>query len=99
LTAEITEIPFTRSKKSIWQGRTNRVNSQNCSRQLENCDEHQRYQHPLHASIRKNSLDYTTASYHLQKKIADLASVVKPRLAVIDGIIGEEGHEMAGKLV
>ncbi len=35
----------------------------------------------------------------LGKKIADLASVVKPRLAVIDGIIGGEGHERSGKPV
>ncbi len=36
---------------------------------------------------------------HLNEKIADLASVVKPRLAVVDGIIGGEGHETAGKPV
>jgi len=36
---------------------------------------------------------------HLSKKIADLASVVPPKLAVIDGIIGGEGHETAGKPV
>jgi len=35
----------------------------------------------------------------LSKKIADLASLVKPRLAVIDGIIGGEGHELAGRSV
>jgi len=35
----------------------------------------------------------------LGKKIADLASLVKPRLAVIDGIIGGEGHELAGRPV
>jgi len=35
----------------------------------------------------------------LSKKIADLVSLVKPRLAVIDGIIGGEGHELAGKPV
>jgi len=35
----------------------------------------------------------------LGRKIADLASVVKPRLAVIDGIIGGEGHELSGKPV
>ncbi len=35
----------------------------------------------------------------LSKKIADLASLVKPRLAVIDGIIGGEGHELAGRPV
>jgi uncharacterized protein (DUF362 family) len=36
---------------------------------------------------------------HLNEKIADLASVVKPRLAVVDGVIGGEGHETAGKPV
>ena len=35
----------------------------------------------------------------LSKKIADLVSLVKPKLAVIDGIIGGEGHELAGKPV
>jgi len=35
----------------------------------------------------------------LSRKIADLVSLVKPRLAVIDGIIGGEGHELAGKPV
>jgi uncharacterized protein (DUF362 family) len=30
---------------------------------------------------------------HLNKNIADLASVIKPSLAVIDGIIAGEGHE------
>lgn len=35
----------------------------------------------------------------LSKKIADLVSLVKPRLAVIDGIIGGEGHELAKKPV
>lgn len=35
----------------------------------------------------------------LNKKIADLASLVKPRLAVIDGIVGGEGHELAGRPV
>jgi len=35
----------------------------------------------------------------LGKKIADLVSLVKPRLAVIDGIIGGESHELAGKPV
>jgi len=35
----------------------------------------------------------------LSKKIADLVSLVKPRLAVIDGIIGGESHELAGKPV
>ena len=37
--------------------------------------------------------------FHLNEKIADLASVVKPRLAVVDGLIGGEGHERAGKPV
>jgi len=36
---------------------------------------------------------------HLNEKIAELASIVKPRLAVVDGIIGGEGHETAGKPV
>jgi uncharacterized protein (DUF362 family) len=36
---------------------------------------------------------------HLNEKIADLASVIKPRLAVVDGIIGGEGHETAGRPV
>jgi len=37
--------------------------------------------------------------HHLSEKIADLASVVKPRVAVIDGIVGGEGWELAGNLV
>jgi uncharacterized protein (DUF362 family) len=37
--------------------------------------------------------------FHLNEKIADLASVLKPRLAVVDGLIGGEGHETAGKPV
>lgn len=37
--------------------------------------------------------------HHLSEKIADLASVVKPRIAVIDGIVGGEGWELAGKLI
>jgi uncharacterized protein (DUF362 family) len=37
--------------------------------------------------------------FHLNEKIADLVSVVKPRLAVVDGLIGGEGHERAGKPV
>lgn len=36
---------------------------------------------------------------HLSEKIADLASVVRPRLSVIDGIVAGEGHERAGKPV
>jgi uncharacterized protein (DUF362 family) len=32
----------------------------------------------------------------LSENIADLASVLKPRLAVIDGIIAGEGHETSG---
>jgi len=37
--------------------------------------------------------------YYLAEKIADLASVVKPRLAVVDGIVGGEGYETAGRPV
>jgi len=37
--------------------------------------------------------------FHLNEKIADLTSVVKPRLAVVDGVIGGEGHETAGRPV
>ncbi|MEM2129271.1 MAG: DUF362 domain-containing protein [Candidatus Bathyarchaeia archaeon] len=37
--------------------------------------------------------------FHLNEKIANLASIVKPRLAVVDGIIGGEGHETAGRPV
>ncbi|MBS7645544.1 MAG: DUF362 domain-containing protein [Candidatus Bathyarchaeia archaeon] len=33
---------------------------------------------------------------HLHRNIADLASIVKPRVAVIDGVIAGEGHESAG---
>ena len=36
---------------------------------------------------------------HLSKNIADLASVLTPRLAVIDGIIAGEGHETRGSPV
>ena len=36
---------------------------------------------------------------HLSEKIADLASVVRPRLSVVDGIVGGEGHETAGRPV
>ena len=35
----------------------------------------------------------------LSRKIADLASLVRPRLAVIDGIIGGERHELARRPV
>jgi len=35
----------------------------------------------------------------LSEKIADLASILKPCIAVVDGIIGGEGHELAGKPV
>jgi uncharacterized protein (DUF362 family) len=36
---------------------------------------------------------------HLHKNIADLASIVKPSVAVIDGVIAGEGHESAGNPV
>jgi uncharacterized protein (DUF362 family) len=36
---------------------------------------------------------------HLSKKIVDLASVVKPSIAIIDGIIAGEGHETSGNPV
>lgn len=36
---------------------------------------------------------------NLSKNIADLASVIKPNLAVIDGIIAGEGHETSGNPV
>ena len=36
---------------------------------------------------------------HLSEKIADLASVVRPRVSVVDGIIAGEGHETAGSPV
>jgi len=36
---------------------------------------------------------------HLSKKIVDLASILKPKVAVIDGIIAGEGHETSGKPV
>jgi len=35
----------------------------------------------------------------LSEKIADLASILKPCMAVVDGIIGGEGHELARKPV
>jgi len=37
--------------------------------------------------------------HNLSEKIADLASVVRPKLAVIGGIIGGEGDELAGRPV
>jgi uncharacterized protein (DUF362 family) len=36
---------------------------------------------------------------NLNKNIADLASIAKPRLAVVDGIIAGEGHETNGRPV
>jgi len=36
---------------------------------------------------------------HLSQKIADLASIMKPSLAVIDGIVAGEGHETSGNPV
>jgi len=33
---------------------------------------------------------------HLSQKIVDLASIIKPSLAVVDGIIAGEGHETSG---
>lgn len=36
---------------------------------------------------------------HLHKKIADLASILKPTIAVVDGIIAGEGHEASGSPV
>jgi len=36
---------------------------------------------------------------HLSEKIVDLASIVKPSVAVIDGIIAGEGHETSGNPV
>ena len=36
---------------------------------------------------------------HLSQKIVDLASIMKPSLAVIDGIIAGEGHETSGNPV
>jgi len=36
---------------------------------------------------------------HLSQKIVDLASIIKPRIAVIDGIIAGEGHETSGNPV
>ena len=35
----------------------------------------------------------------VDKKIADLASVLTPKLAVVDGLGGCEGHETSGKSV
>ena len=36
---------------------------------------------------------------HLSQKIVDLVSIIKPRVAVIDGIIAGEGHETSGNPV
>jgi uncharacterized protein (DUF362 family) len=36
---------------------------------------------------------------HLSQNIADLASIVKPRVTVVDGIIAGEGHETSGNPV
>jgi len=36
---------------------------------------------------------------HLSQNIVDLASVIKPSIAVIDGIIAGEGHESSGNPV
>lgn len=36
---------------------------------------------------------------HLNKNIVDLASVVKPSIAVVDGIVAGEGHETSGNPV
>jgi uncharacterized protein (DUF362 family) len=36
---------------------------------------------------------------HLSQNIVDLASVIKPSIAVIDGIIAGEGHETSGNPV
>lgn len=36
---------------------------------------------------------------HLSQKIVDLVSVIKPRVAVIDGVIAGEGHETSGNPV
>lgn len=38
-------------------------------------------------------------THHLSKSIADLASIIKPQVAVIDGIIAGEGHESSGNPV
>lgn len=40
-----------------------------------------------------------THNGHLSENIADLASVLKPSLTVIDGIIAAEGHETSGNPV
>lgn len=36
---------------------------------------------------------------HLSEKIVDLASIIKPSIAVVDGIIAGEGHETSGNPV
>jgi len=40
-----------------------------------------------------------TIHNHLSEKIADLASILKPSVAVVDGIIAGEGHETSGNPV
>lgn len=40
-----------------------------------------------------------TIHNHLSEKIADLASILKPAVAVIDGVIAGEGHETSGNPV
>jgi len=40
-----------------------------------------------------------TIHTHLNEKIADLASIIKPSIAVVDGIIAGEGHETSGNPV
>jgi len=40
-----------------------------------------------------------TIHTHLSEKIADLASIIKPSIAVVDGIIAGEGHETSGNPV
>ncbi len=40
-----------------------------------------------------------TIHNHLSEKIADLASILKPTVAVVDGIIAGEGHETSGNPV
>jgi uncharacterized protein (DUF362 family) len=40
-----------------------------------------------------------TMHTHLSRKIVDLTSIIKPSIAVIDGIIAGEGHETSGNPV
>jgi len=37
--------------------------------------------------------------FHLNRNIADLASIIKPSIAVVDGIVACEGHETSGNPV